>query len=75
MKKVLFERVTVIGGTEYRDDFVQRSLFFDVSPPAPGIPKLSDTYNWGVYLQADAAAHRSASLPPTASQNAFSMAG
>jgi iron complex outermembrane receptor protein len=55
LKKVLFDRLVVIGGTEYREDFVQRSVFFDVSPPAPGTPRVSSTYNWGAYLQADAA--------------------
>jgi len=55
LKKTLFERIVVIGGAEYRDDFEQRSVFFDVSPPGSGTPRTGDTYNWGTYLQADTA--------------------
>src|SRR5439155_1930115 len=52
LKKVFLERHVLIAGAEYRDDFIQRVRFFDVSPPAAGPPpRVSDTYNYGVYFQ------------------------
>ena len=56
VKKVLFERHVLIAGAEYRDDFIQIRRNFDVSPPsADFVNAPSDTYNYGVYLQGDAA--------------------
>jgi len=51
-KKVFLERHVLIAGAEYRDDFIQSLRF---SPPSAGVPNEGSTYNYGVFLQGDAA--------------------
>jgi len=51
-KKVFLERHVLIAGAEYRDDYVQSLRF---SPASSGISKQRSTYNYGVFLQGDAA--------------------
>ncbi len=55
LKKVFLDRHVFVAGAEYRDDFTQRLRIFDVSPPLTYRNTLTDTYNYGIYLQGDAA--------------------
>src|SRR5437016_3978457 len=56
LKKVFLDRHVLTAGAEYRDDFIQRRRNFDASPPsADFVNTRSDTYNYGIYLQGDAA--------------------
>src|ERR1051326_1349946 len=56
LKKVFLDRHVLIAGAEYRDDFIQQRRNFDVSPPsADFVNTRTDTYNYGIYLQGDAA--------------------
>ncbi len=54
-KKVLFDRHVLLAGAEYREDFTQRLNIFDVSPPVNYRNTVTDTYNYGIFLQGDAA--------------------
>ena len=56
VKKVLLDRHVLVAGAEYRDDFDQSRRNFDVSPPSGDHVDVSrDSYNYGLYLQGDAA--------------------
>lgn len=56
VKRKFFDRHVLVAGAEYRDDFIQQRRNFDVSPPsADFVNAPRDTYNYGVYLQGDAA--------------------